>query len=74
METIPVIVWCACSYWAYQIAKGKGRDPVGFAFLGFFLGIIGVLITACVPAKKPTYVSYAEGGAFDAPRKAGEPV
>lgn len=37
-----------------QDRQSKGRDPIGFAVLGFFLGLIGVIITACVPAVKPS--------------------
>ena len=54
MELIVVLVWCACAFFSYKIAESKGRDPIGFAVLGFFLGLIGVIITACVPAVKPS--------------------
>jgi MFS family permease len=37
------------------IADRKGRRFVAWAAVGFFLGIIGLLIAVLVPAKKPAY-------------------
>lgn len=33
----------------YSIAKGKGREPVLWAVLCFFLGLLGVIIIAVLP-------------------------
>lgn len=35
------------------LAERKGYSFALFAFLGLFLGILGVLVAAIVPAKKP---------------------
>ena len=37
------------------IADRKGRSFLAWAAVGFFLGVIGLLIAAVVPAKKPSY-------------------
>jgi hypothetical protein len=46
------ILWVLCGIGAAFIAKSKGRDPGGYFILGFFLGIIGLIIAAVVPAEK----------------------
>ena len=40
------------------IADRKGRSFIAWAALGFFLGILGLLLAAIVPAKKPSYEEY----------------
>lgn len=37
---------------AAAIASSKGRSPVGWFFGGFFIGLIGVIIVACLSNKK----------------------
>ena len=37
------------------IADRKGRSFLAWAAVGFFLGVIGLLIAAVVPAKTPSY-------------------
>ena len=37
------------------IADRKGRSFLAWAAVGFFLGVIGLLIAAVVPAKNPSY-------------------
>jgi len=37
------------------IADRKGYNFVLFATIGFFLGVIGILIAAVLPKKKPAY-------------------
>ena len=34
------------------IASSKGRNPIGWGFLGFLVGLIGVIIVACLPNLK----------------------
>lgn len=50
MEFLAVIIWCACAFIAHQIAKPKGYPYAGIV-LGFFLGIIGILIVLWLPKK-----------------------
>jgi uncharacterized membrane protein YeaQ/YmgE (transglycosylase-associated protein family) len=33
------------------IAQNKGRSPGGYFLLGFFLGLIGIIITAVIPSR-----------------------
>ena len=37
------------------IADRKGRSFLAWAAIGFFLGVLGLLLAAVVPAKKPSY-------------------
>ena len=47
-----IIVSLICAVIAALIASRKGRSVVGWAFGGFFLGLIGVIIVACLPNRK----------------------
>jgi hypothetical protein len=40
-------------FWASSIAKKKERSAGGFFALGFFLGVIGVIIAAVVSPGQP---------------------
>ena len=50
-------VWFAiavlCAFAAAAIAHGKNRQPGWPAALGFFLGVIGLVIVAVLPSKPP---------------------
>ncbi|MCJ7745235.1 MAG: hypothetical protein MUP40_02980, partial [Actinobacteria bacterium] len=50
-----LVVGSALGYWSGRIAKNNGHGFWGFFFVGFFLGLIGVLITWLVTkeGKKP---------------------
>jgi hypothetical protein len=48
---IYAIVWILFGYFGYLIGKPKGRETAG-ALLGFFLGIIGIIIVAVLPKRK----------------------
>lgn len=43
-----VVFGFACA----SIAKGKKRDTFGWFCGGFFLGLIGLIIVACLPENK----------------------
>lgn len=40
-------------FWASSLAKKKDRSPGGFFALGFFLGVVGVIIAAVVAPGQP---------------------
>lgn len=42
------VVGIACAFGSYFIAQRSGRSGGGYAVLGFFLGIIGLIITLIV--------------------------
>ena len=48
MEAIIILIflalWVGCGWWGSNIMKSKGRSPVGGFFLGFLLGIFGLII------------------------------
>jgi len=45
---IPLIIAAICGVISAAIAHSKGRNAVGWFFGGFFLGIIGIVIVACI--------------------------
>ena len=47
-----LIIWFICGVIAAAIASAKGRNVVGWFFGGFFLGLIGIVIVACLSNKK----------------------
>ncbi len=48
---INLVVLCICGGICSAIASSKGRNPVGW-FFGGFIGIIGIIIVACLPNLK----------------------
>jgi hypothetical protein len=54
-----VIVLAACAFAGYSIGKPKGYAGGGLA-LGLLLGIIGVIIIACVPTSREAKVREAQ--------------
>jgi uncharacterized protein DUF2510 len=42
-----------------MIAKSKNRSPMGFFVLGLLLGLIGLLITACMSKKQSVLTSHS---------------
>lgn len=48
-----VLSWLACAFACYFIARAKNRNAMDYFGLGFFLGIVGLIITICMPAKAP---------------------
>ena len=49
---IYLIVWVACAIICYNIMKNKNRNTTIGIVLGFFLGLIGVIICLCLSDKK----------------------
>jgi hypothetical protein len=49
---IHLIVATICGIIAAAIASHKGRNVAGWFFGGFFLGVIGIIIVACLPNRK----------------------
>jgi HD-like signal output (HDOD) protein len=47
---IVFIVAVACAISCAVIAKAKGRDPTTYFGVGLFLSVLGLIITACMPA------------------------
>lgn len=45
---VNLIICLICGGIAAAIASGKGRSVVGWFFGGFFLGLIGIIIVACL--------------------------
>lgn len=53
MEYFVVLaIWTLCGFGGKKIFENKGRDPIVGFLIGFFLGLIGLLICACLPSKK----------------------
>lgn len=44
------VFWVAFGVGSAAIANSKNRNPLGYFFLGLFLGLIGLLITVAMPA------------------------
>lgn len=41
----------ACGLFSAKLAADKGRSPLGYGLLGFFLPLIGIIVAAAVPRK-----------------------
>jgi hypothetical protein len=48
-----LLIPLGCGYWASAIARKKDRSAGGFFALGFFLGVIGLIIAAVVSPGQP---------------------
>lgn len=44
-----LFIWFLCAILTAVIFNAKGRNPVAGFFLGFLLGIFGLIIAACLP-------------------------
>jgi len=49
---VQLIIGLICGGIAAAVASQKGRSPVAWFFGGFFLGLIGLVIVACLPNLK----------------------
>lgn len=51
---IPLALCIVFGVLCSKIARRKNRDKVGWFFIGFFLGVIGLLIILCIPKEETT--------------------
>lgn len=51
---IAFIIWVLVMVWIYNLAKRKGRHPVGWLILGFFFTIISLIVLLILPSKRAT--------------------
>ncbi len=51
---IGFIVWIAIMVWVYNIARRKGRHPVGWTVLAFFFSILALVLILLLPSKRTT--------------------
>lgn len=56
-----VIIAVVCCLACQRIAKSKGYSEPLFGAMGFFLGLIGLIIAAVMPNKKKEEASAADG-------------
>jgi cbb3-type cytochrome oxidase subunit 3 len=48
------ILWVAVMVWIYNIAKRKGRHPVGWVILAFFFFVLALILILILPSKRTT--------------------
>jgi len=48
------VVWVAVMVWIYNIAKRKGRHPVGWVILAFFFFLFALILILILPSKRTT--------------------
>jgi hypothetical protein len=48
---IGLAVAIGCGLLSAKLAGNKGRSPIGYGILGFFLPLVGVVVAAVVPKK-----------------------
>jgi uncharacterized membrane protein len=51
---IGFVIWLLILVWIYNIAKRKGRHPIGWLILGFFFSLIALIIVLLLPSKVTT--------------------
>jgi hypothetical protein len=51
LPLIELVVGIVCAYVCYRIAIGKGRGGTLWAVLGFFFGLIALIIIALLPRR-----------------------
>lgn len=49
MEFLISAMWVLLGFWASHLAKKRGRNPVGWFFIGLLFGIFGVLVLWFLP-------------------------
>lgn len=47
-----ILIWIVCAFSCAYIANTKNRDTIGYFFLGFFFGILGLIIAIAVPVRE----------------------
>ncbi len=53
-SVIYFVLWIAVMVWIYNIAKRKGRHPVGWVILGFFFFFLALILILLLPSKRTT--------------------
>jgi hypothetical protein len=48
------VLWIAVMVWIYNIAKRKGRHPVGWVVLAFFFWVLALVLILLLPSKRTT--------------------
>jgi cbb3-type cytochrome oxidase subunit 3 len=51
---ISFILWIAVMVWIYNIARRKGRHPVGWVILAFFFWVLALVLILLLPSKRTT--------------------
>ena len=75
-SVIAVILWAVFAWAGWAIGKYKGYAGRGFA-LGLLLGLIGLIIIACIPRSRKAKVAAAQRQydvQAEAARRAGYPI
>ena len=49
-----IVVWIVLTYFAAQMARNRGRSPVGWAIATFLTFGIAIFVLAILPSKKGT--------------------
>lgn len=52
---VVVVGWLICGVITMLIASSKGRSTVGWFFIGFLTGIIGIILIIVLDSKKKDY-------------------
>ncbi len=60
MTPLVILIWVACAGLGYAIGNSKGRGTEGIV-LGLLLGVIGLIIVACLKPKVQPAMSYGYG-------------
>lgn len=58
---IPLAIGLVCGFISKSQAAQKGYSEVGFFLMGFFLGIIGLIIALVIPARQNEALTNADG-------------
>jgi energy-coupling factor transporter transmembrane protein EcfT len=53
-----IAIWVLFAFICSKIAKRKGRNPVTWFYLGFFFGLLGLIIIALLPSRHFQNLSY----------------
>lgn len=48
------VLWIAVMVWIYNLAKRKGRHPVGWVILAFFFFFLALILLLILPSKRTT--------------------
>ena len=62
MFVVSLLIGAACAFAAYNLAQKKGRSQGAWAAVGFFFGLIGLLVLVCMPSR--TDDGYIAAGSY----------